>query len=104
MTVRDHLTEPNPELAQRVAQTPPGMAHWSGTGPEATACRGCQFFMGKVRRTGIGVGEMQPGRCRKFVALMKGALCRRSAPVHLIPPDTASCSHFAAKPTPKAAP
>lgn len=100
MTVRDHLTEPNPDLARLVAQTPPGMAHWAGSGPEGTTCRNCQHFMGKIRRTGIGVGDMQPGRCRRFIRAMKAALWR-AVPVHHVPPDTPSCSHFAEKPKAK---
>ena len=96
MSISEHLTKPNPELARLIEQTPAGMAHWAGTGPAGKACRDCQHFMGKIRRTGIGVGDMQPGRCRWFISAMKAALWR-AVPVHRVPPDTPSCSHFVPK-------
>jgi len=35
------LTEPNPELAKQIRNTPNGMAHWAGTGPEGKTCKAC---------------------------------------------------------------
>jgi hypothetical protein len=43
--VWDYLTEPNPELAALVKATPPGMAHWAGTGPAGKVCRDCAAWV-----------------------------------------------------------
>lgn len=91
------LTQPNPDLAAQIAATPPGMAHWAGSGPTEKSCQDCHHFMGKVRKVGIGIGEINPGRCRKYIRLMKAAKCSRTAPVYALPPDTPACSHFAPK-------
>lgn len=81
------------ELAER---TPPGMAHYAGTGPAGTTCAGCGFFMGVRRTHGIGVGVLQAGRCREFMRLMRGG-GTRAVPVFKVPPDTASCRHYKPK-------
>ncbi len=39
-----HLTSPNPELDRLAEQTPPGMAHWSGTGPNGATCGSCRHY------------------------------------------------------------
>lgn len=77
--------------------TPPGMAHWSGTGPEGTSCRECALYTFEGRYTSGSkthpAGGLKPGRCRKYHQLMK----RKGKPfVHSKP----SCKHFERNPNP----
>jgi hypothetical protein len=71
-----NLTNTYPaELEAQARQTFPGMAHFAGTGPFATACRDCVFYNNKTRR------------CEKYFQLTrrKGASFPNSAP---------SCKYF----------
>jgi hypothetical protein len=81
----------NLELAEH---TPPGMAHYAGTGPDHTHCASCKHFMGKPRPNGPGAGTLQPGRCAQFIRMMG----RKRAPVFRIQPSTPSCRHYQATP------
>lgn len=38
------MTQPDPDLAQQMVETVPGMAHFAGTGPKGATCRGCVFL------------------------------------------------------------
>jgi hypothetical protein len=74
------------------AITPPGMPFWASTGPEGKTCETCVHFGGKPKRSGIGKGDMQKGRCAEYVRInMRGARC---APTFLIPPKTPACRHY----------
>jgi hypothetical protein len=44
------LTKPDPEFAQQLRQSTPGMAHFAGTGPLGATCGGCGYLTGFVRR------------------------------------------------------
>lgn len=87
-----HLTVPNPELQAAVDITPPGMMHWSGTGPLNATCAGCKHFQPrKSRETGTITG-----RCREYRRIIRGRFGQ--APVMEFPPETKSCRHFVEKP------
>ncbi len=92
-----HMTDAGNDLARIASETPPEMAYFVGTGPDGQTCGNCKQFMGKVRRAGIGVGELQPGRCREFKRQMK-AKCMGAVPIYNLNPDTRCCRHFEAKP------
>ena len=77
------LTKPNPELSRLVAATVPGMAHWSGTGPQGATCGMCSFW----RTIGDG-GKRKLKRCGKYVTL---TLKIGPEP---IPAKTLACRHF----------
>jgi hypothetical protein len=89
-----NLTVVNPELDRLVKQTPPGMAHWSTTGPDGTTCEQCKHFGYSVPlRNGHGeaVGtKTHPKSCRRFFELMH----RHGKPLQ---PSTPSCRHFETK-------
>jgi hypothetical protein len=85
--------------------TPPGMAHWAGTGPRGTTCRECRHWMttGKWQMEAgpAGGGDPLPSRCRRYRSL---GMHRRFGPP--LPHDTPSCQHFdpSEKPQPLARP
>jgi hypothetical protein len=83
--VWDYLTEPNPELAALVKATPPGMAHWAGTGPTEKVCRDCAAWVlvGRVRL------------CEKYKRMMGKDEWETKK---VIPSDTAACKYFEPKP------
>ena len=89
----DHLTIANPELQEQVDTTPPGMMHWSGTGPAGAACGGCKAYGPRKNRE---TGEIS-GRCREYVRIMRGR--HGQAPVMMFPPETRACRHFIEKPS-----
>ena len=70
-------------------KTPPGMAHWSGTGPEATRCWQCFYFRtyGYYSQRGKMGGKLKPGNCRKFADLMRGQVTKFDG-------DVLSCRHY----------
>ena len=88
------------ETERGMRVTPPGMAHWSGTGPEGTTCRECNFYSYEGRYASNSkkhsAGGLKPGRCKKFKQLMnkKGATFAHSK---------ASCRHFEVHPNPPVA-
>ena len=86
-----------PTALELAEATPPGMAHYAGTGPAGTSCASCQFFLGRLRAVGIGQGTLQPGRCRKFMMIMRRHHGLRTVPVLNIPPETPSCRHYGPK-------
>ncbi len=50
------------EVSERgFRESPPGMAHWAGTGPLGRKCRHCAFFSGKAGKKGA---------CGKFTQIM----------------------------------
>src|SRR5262245_54090805 len=93
MNLRDHLTNAdNPALAELINNTPPGMAHWSGTGPADRHCAQCAFyragtercgmFVVLLRRTGLRAVPRMPvpaltWACKYFKMASAGALKRR---------------------------
>ena len=99
MVSQDHLTDAGTELGRRASATPPGMAYLVGTGPAGATCGGCRFFMGATPKSGLRKGGLQPGRCREFIRMMMGK-GYSNAPVYHVPPETAACRHFEAKPEP----
>lgn len=68
------LTDPNPErMRVLIASTPPGMAHWCGTGPARRSCRECVHyeFKGYYATTSMARGgRLKPGRCRQYRTMM----------------------------------
>jgi hypothetical protein len=88
------LTVTDPELDHLVKATPPGMAHWAGTGPANTTCEQCQSFGYEAPiRNGLGdtiSTKSQPKSCRRFFQLMR----QHGKPLL---PSTPSCRHFEPK-------
>jgi hypothetical protein len=87
-----HLTSANPELDRLIRATPPGMAHWAGTGPAGTVCEGCAHFGYREVKRDKTTGDVlstvrKTERCGKFYELMKRSGDR-------ISPRTPSCRHF----------
>jgi hypothetical protein len=69
--------------------TPPGMAHWAGSGPDGAICDKCQHY---ERGAPLKGGGFRNGRCGKYATLM-----RRDGPT--FSQNSAACKYF----TPKAA-
>ncbi len=84
------------EVAQAARRTPPGMAHFIGTGPKDAICRTCNFwvFSDYYSKAGKHGGYLKPGPCRKYKALMGGKM---GPPV---PGNTAACRHYEQNPKP----
>jgi hypothetical protein len=87
----DHLTEPNAELAKLRRQTPHGMMHWSGTGPDKTTCGMCQHF-GYWYTTRPNRTHEKPHACALYWKHM------HKHPVEAINPGTPSCKYFERRP------
>jgi hypothetical protein len=79
--MREHLTEPDPVLGALIRVPPPGMAHWSGTGPPDRHCAQCRFWRAGTQRCGM------------FVRLVRatGVHSVQRLPV---PGDTMACRYF----------
>jgi hypothetical protein len=75
-----HLTSTNPALEAAYRATPPGMAHWAGSGPVGRTCGQCLYLVGHKRKH---------HRCYKYFQLMG----RWSGEIARV---TASCRHFEA--------
>lgn len=79
------LTESNPKLDKLIRQTPPGMAHWAGTGPSGKTCETCKHF-------GTLYAENSPraqtNRCKLYQKLMCGKIGGR------ISENTPACKYF----------
>jgi hypothetical protein len=79
-----HLTSTNPGLEKLVQATPPGMAHWAGTGLAGAVCGQC------LHHCDIEVGSrkrVKRNRGFKFYRMM-GRLG------HVVPPNTPACRYF----------
>lgn len=87
----EHLTQIFDNVAERGwRNTPPGMAHWTGTGPERTRCFQCRYCMTNGRFAGSNksrANSLKPIHCRKYKALM-----RQKGPA--FEAITPSCKHF----------
>ena len=81
--------------------TPPGMAHWAGSGPKAKTCRECEYWTGGRERYATAktgdhaANELKPGQCAKYKQIT-GKLHGR------IPHRTPACKHFNAADKPPA--
>lgn len=80
-----------------IRETPDGMAHWKGTGPDGRTCRECvQYNLAKTpkRYTASsahhGIGELMPVGCRKWRALMPKSVKKWPKLHHRM----AACKHF----------
>jgi hypothetical protein len=85
-----HLTQPDVILARAIRETPAGMAHWAGSGPDGRTCRECAAFdhqKSYYAKKGLGGGLLKPAKCRKF-ATMTGQSGGR------IPFETRACKYF----------
>lgn len=82
----DHLTEPDPELARLREKTPPGMAHWAGTGPEGKTCGGCNHW-GYWYETRAGISKRKTSCCEVYY---------RHLHIHggSLPATTPACKYF----------
>jgi len=85
----DRLT-PHP-LQALIDATPPGMAHWAGTGPTGATCRECSFWVrqGNPRHKRDEAGLLQPRRCKKYTALNHGEQMLTG-----VPASTPACRYF----------
>jgi hypothetical protein len=81
-----YRTEPDPELERLVEATPPGMAHWAGTGPAGTTCVECRSYGYDPELGGI-VGLVHPHSCRRLFQMT-------GRPGPAFSPWTPSCKHF----------
>ena len=84
MTGTPGLTRPNEALERLADATVPGMAHWSGTGPEGATCGKCAFY-GTVLNH---LERLIPKRCRKYAEMVN-----KCGP-EPIPERTLACRHF----------
>jgi hypothetical protein len=66
------------ELKRLIDATPPGMAHWSATGPPGTVCEQCSFY---------GFHMQHPNSCYRYYL-------RVSEHGAAFPAETPSCKHF----------
>lgn len=99
----NHLTGTATErdFAKAVANTPPGMAFTSGSGPKGATCHACTFWEhdkenGYFSATGIHGGEIKPSICAKYRRLTAG---------HAGPPVehwSEACKYFDRNPSPPA--
>lgn len=70
----DHLKPAHSaDLEQLRRQTPPGMAHWSGTGPGTMRCRSCAHVRlnGSYMKRGKPTEKLKPVQCGKYQQLMR---------------------------------
>ena len=90
-----HLTVLDPVLEKHIAVTPPGMAHWAGTGPDGTSCRQCLFFAsnGYYSANSKHGDTLKPSPCKQYQKMMN----RIGPPIRY---ETASCKYFEPNPTP----
>lgn len=87
----NHLTKvQEPRIQLMIEHTPPGMAHWSGTGPAGVNCVDCGHarFNGYYKKTNHQ-GALKPIKCAQFMKMMPG-----TAPS--FEPRTASCRFYIA--------
>ena len=92
--MRRKTTAPMPLRSPGGVLTPPGMAHWAGTGPIGTTCRECSSWITSGRWSDAGPGgsgEPLAGRCRAYKRL--GMLKTFGPPISHATP---SCKFFAA--------
>jgi hypothetical protein len=75
------------DLAARIAATPPGMAHATGTGPADTTCRTCWFWAGNTTPLATdGVSSLRPDHDRRR--------WRRSADPAVLMPVEQACWRY----------
>jgi hypothetical protein len=66
---QEHLTtDPTDAVSHR---SYPGMAHFAGTGPANTECRGCAYWCPDHTKGSKPVGTVKGARCRKYARLMQ---------------------------------
>lgn len=73
-----------------------GMAYFPGTGPNGKVCAECESFLGTKKTTGIGKGDLQAGRCDKYITMSRSANGGRAASFKL-QPNTPACKYFCTK-------
>ena len=83
---QQHLTADPTDAAARA--THPGMAHFAGTGPADTECRGCAYWCPDHTKGFKPVTKVKSARCRKYARLTQ----TDTGP--LVPGCAASCRHF----------
>lgn len=98
------------DLIELAKNTPAGMAHISGTGPEGKTCRECVHWAGnelvspKSKREGVTLparyarrrwryGQPAPQACLKYRA-MRRAQIQDEPRSRRVPHDCLACSHF----------
>ena len=87
------LTKAFGEIDDLAARTPPGMAHFPGTGPKGRTCRECEHYSNEGRYIAgsptHAKGELKLGRCKKYRRMMgnrySGLTFRHNTP---------SCKYF----------
>lgn len=89
--MNDHLTEPNPELARAVRNTPHGMMHWASTGPDGSTCGKCQHY-GYDYENNRGKFSHRSRACELFYKRMG------RHPESALPEATPGCKYFEPKP------
>lgn len=80
-----NLTEPNPELAKLIKQTPDGMAHWAGTGPSDKTCGQCKHLGAVYPHAGK---TKYLSRCQLYQRRANGRVGGK------LPPNTPACKYF----------
>lgn len=82
----EHLTKMFDDMAEAgVWRTPPGMAHWAGTGPANKTCRQCEHWCFEGYK--LTNGALKLGACGKYRELTLRAGRRISH-------DLPACKYF----------
>jgi hypothetical protein len=91
----DHLTIANPSLQALIDATPPGMMHWSGSGPADAVCFGCAHFNQRKLRSVLEneYPQIVRGACTRYHRVTS-ARAGRDVSRRIFDPFTAACSHY----------
>jgi len=73
------------DVDEAASRTPPGMAHWAGTGPAGEQCMRCSHY---AKGRALAAGGRSQGHCRKYAEMMDGSIVKFSE-------HTPACKHFA---------
>jgi len=74
-------------LDQARSKTIIGQAHFAGTGPKNTTCRGCEKWVNNGYYAKSGGGKLKPGQCLKYTELMNQV--KKS-----VPHNAVSCRYY----------
>ncbi len=97
--MQQHMTSIYDDISEKgIRETPPGMAHWTGTGPKGKVCRECVHYVSDARYSANSPGhaknQLKPGWCKKTKELQGGM----KGPV--FPTESKACRHFEESPNP----
>lgn len=111
MSIFDLLPDQHTRMFDKATEdglrkTPPGMAHWAGSGPEGKTCRECLRYSDEGRYAANAkkhpAGGLKPGRCLKFQEMRK-AQREKNIKGDKFPHTTPACKYFEQHPNPPVA-